>query len=80
MHPREVFRAAIETSASAVVCVHNHPSGDPSPSAADVRVTRTLREAAQTVDIALLDHVIVGDAAHDPTGLGYYSFRDAGVL
>ena len=80
VHPREVFRAAIETSASAVVCVHNHPSGDPAPSAADVRVTRTLREAAQTVDIALLDHVIVGDAAHDPAGLGYYSFRDAGVL
>lgn len=80
VHPREVFRAAIENAASAVVCVHNHPSGDPAPSAADVRVTRTLREAAQTVDIALLDHVIIGDPAHDPTGLGYYSFRDAGVL
>lgn len=80
VHPREVFRAAIETSASAVVCVHNHPSGDPAPSSADVRVTRTLREAARTVDIALLDHVIVGDPAHDPTGLGYYSFRDTGVL
>ncbi len=80
VHPREVFRAAIEASASAVVCVHNHPSGDPAPSAADVRVTRTLREAAQTIDIALLDHVIVGDPRHDPIGLGYYSFCDAGVL
>lgn len=80
VHPREVFRAAIEASASAVVCVHNHPSGDPAPSSADVRVTRTLREAAQTVDITLLDHVIIGEEAHDPTGLGFYSFRDAGVL
>ncbi|MDA7916729.1 DNA repair protein RadC [Opitutaceae bacterium] len=80
VHPREVFREAIKEAASAVVCVHNHPSGDPAPSAADIRVTRTLREAARTVDIALLDHVIVGEARHDPTGLGYYSFRDAGVL
>lgn len=80
VHPREVFREAIREAASAIVCVHNHPSGDPAPSAADVRVTRTLREAAQTVDIALLDHVIVGEAAHDPVGLGYYSFRDSGVL
>jgi len=80
VHPREVFREAIKEAASAIVCVHNHPSGDPAPSAADVRVTRTLREAAQTVDIALLDHVIVGEPNADPTGLGYYSFRDAGVL
>jgi DNA repair protein RadC len=80
VHPREVFREAIREAASAVVCVHNHPSGDPAPSAADIRVTRTLREAAQTVDIALLDHVIVGEARHDPTGLGFYSFRDTGVL
>lgn len=80
VHPREVFRDAIREAASAIVCVHNHPSGDPAPSAADVRVTRTLREAARTVDIELLDHVIVGEVATDPSGLGYYSFRDAGVL
>ena len=80
VHPREVFREAIKEAATAVVCVHNHPSGDPAPSAADIRVTRTLREAARTVDIALLDHVIVGESRHDPTGLGFYSFRDAGVL
>ena len=80
VHPREVFREAIKEAASAVVCIHNHPSGDPAPSAADIRVTRTLREAARTVDIALLDYVIVGEPRHDPTGLGFYSFRDAGVL
>lgn len=79
-HPREVFRAAIRESASAVICVHNHPSGDPSPSSADMTTTRTLREAAKAVDIALLDHVIVGRVAEDPTGRGYYSFRECGML
>jgi DNA repair protein RadC len=79
-HPREVFREAIRHGATAVVCVHNHPSGDPAPSAADVQVTRQLREAAKTVDIELLDHVIVGRAAADPQGRGYYSFRESGVL
>lgn len=80
VHPREVFRAAIEASASAIVCVHNHPSGDPAPSAADIRVTRSLRQAAETVDITLLDHVIVGDSAHDPQGLGHYSFHESGIV
>ncbi len=60
--------------------MHNHPSGDPAPSAADIQVTRQLREAARTVDIDLLDHVIVGTTTADPMGRGYYSFRDAGVL
>ena len=79
-HPREVFRAAIREGAVAVVCVHNHPSGDPAPSAADVQVTRQLREGAKAVDIEFLDHVIVGRAATDPLGRGYYSFREAGVV
>lgn len=79
-HPREVFRAAIRHGATAVVCVHNHPSGDPAPSAADVQVTRQLRDAAKAVDIDLLDHVIVGRATADPVGRGFYSFRESGVL
>lgn len=79
-HPREVFRSAIRESASAVVCVHNHPSGDPSPSAADIQLTRQLREAAVAVDIPLLDHVIIGRRGADPLGRGYYSFREAGLL
>lgn len=79
-HPREVFRAAIQHGATAIVCAHNHPSGDPAPSAADVQVTRQLREAARAVDIDLQDHVIVGTSACDPQALGYYSFRAAGVL
>jgi len=79
-HPREVFRCAIREGATAVVCVHNHPSGDPAPSAADVQVTRQLREAAKAIDIELLDHVVVGAPSADPSGRGYYSFREAGVL
>jgi DNA repair protein RadC len=79
-HPREVFREAIRHGATAIACVHNHPSGDPAPSAADVQVTRQLRDAARAVDIDLMDHVIVGQASADPRGLGYYSFREAGVL
>ena len=67
-HPREVYRAAIRESASAVACVHNHPSGDPAPSAADQHVTRQLREAAKAVDIELIDHVIIGLPESDPTG------------
>lgn len=79
-HPREVYREAIQQGATAVVCVHNHPSGDPAPSAADIQVTRQLREAARTVDIELLDHVIVGTTVSDPQGRGYYSFREAGLI
>lgn len=79
-HPREVYRAAIRQGAAAIVCVHNHPSGDPAPSAADVQVTRQLRDAAKAVDIELLDHVIVGRATADPLHRGYYSFRESGVL
>jgi DNA repair protein RadC len=79
-HPREVFRSAIRESSSAVICAHNHPSGDPSPSAADIQLTRQLREAAAAVDIPLLDHVIIGRRGADPLGRGYYSFREAGLL
>lgn len=80
VHPREVFRYAIMESASAIIVAHNHPSGDPSPSAADIQITRQLREAAKIVDIDLLDHVIVGEQVADPSGRGYYSFRDVGLL
>lgn len=61
IHPREVFRAAIEASAAAVILVHNHPSGDPTPSAEDVAVTRQMEDAGLTVGIPVLDHVVIGD-------------------
>ena len=79
-HPREVFRPAILAGASGIICVHNHPSGDPAPSAADVAVTRTLHEAAKLVEIPLLDHVILGRPECDPALRGHYSFKAAGLL
>lgn len=60
VHPREVFRAAIAANAAAVIIVHNHPSGDPTPSEADIKVTRDLIRAGQLLKIELLDHVILG--------------------
>jgi DNA repair protein RadC len=78
--PREVFRGAILAGASGLVVAHNHPSGDPSPSAADLHITRILREASKILQIELLDHVIVGDEKSDPQKRGTYSFREAGVL
>jgi DNA repair protein RadC len=79
-HPREVFRAAIMANSCAIICAHNHPSGDPSPSDADRQITRVLREAAKIIDIQLLDHVILGDSSCDPQGKGFYSFREAGLI
>ena len=77
-HPRDVFRPALIYSAYAVVVVHNHPSGDPSPSQADHGLTRRLREAAELLQIKLLDHVIIG--APTEGRLPYFSFKEAGVL
>jgi DNA repair protein RadC len=80
VHPREVFREAIRNSASALICAHNHPSGDPAPSQADIRATRQLRDAARVLQLDLLDHVILGMPEHDPRGSGFYSFAEAGLL
>jgi DNA repair protein RadC len=79
-HPREVFRAAVRESAAAIACAHNHPSGDPAPSSADMQATRMLREASRAVDIPLIDHVVVGRVECDPLGVGHYSFRSAGLI
>ena len=77
-HPREVFRPALIHSAFAVILAHNHPSGDPSPSAADVQMSRRMAEAAKILQIRLLDHVIIGAPAEGR--LPFYSFKEAGVL
>jgi len=73
VHPREVFRAAVSESAAAVVLVHNHPSGDPTPSPEDREVTRQLAEAGAMIGIPVLDHIIIGDGR-------YASFVEAGLL
>lgn len=61
VHPREVFREAIKRSSAAIIVIHNHPSGDPSPSQEDIHVTRRLYEAGKMIGIELLDHLIIGD-------------------
>lgn len=61
VHPREVFKEAIKRSAASVICVHNHPSGDPTPSREDIDVTRRLVECGRVIGIELLDHLIIGD-------------------
>lgn len=61
VHPREIFKAAISRSAAAVVLVHNHPSGDPTPSQDDIQITRRLVDAGRLLGIEVLDHVVIGD-------------------
>jgi len=63
VHPREVFRPAVRLAAASVIAVHNHPSGDPTPSAEDWAVTERLRRSGETLGIELLDHVVIGDGA-----------------
>lgn len=78
-NPSEILRKAISHSAHAFIVVHNHPSGDPSPSQADHEVTRRLKSAALAVGIEFTDHIIIGcrsEGAADP----YFSFREAGLL
>ena len=65
VHPREVFKAAVAANAAAVVLAHNHPSGDPTPSEADIKVTRDLIRAGQLLKIEVLDHVIIGHATQE---------------
>lgn len=74
VHAREVFKPAILAAASGIIGVHNHPSGDPAPSRADIQVTRNLREAGQIIGIDLIDHMIIGD------GTRYYSFSESGLV
>ncbi|UCZ55355.1 DNA repair protein RadC [Bacillus shivajii] len=61
VHPREVFKEAFRYSAASIVCLHNHPSGEPSPSHEDIEVTKRLTECGRLIGIDLLDHVIIGD-------------------
>jgi DNA repair protein RadC len=73
VHPREVFTPAISRGAAAVVAVHNHPSGDSSPSAEDREATRRLQRAGEVLGIPLADHVIVSESS-------FFSFRESGIL
>ena len=79
VHPREVFRAAITGNAASIVLVHNHPSGDPTPSEADIKVTRDLIRAGQLLKIEVLDHVIIGRATEQRTK-DYASLKELGYF
>jgi DNA repair protein RadC len=76
-HPRDVFRPAVVAGSYAIVVMHNHPSGDPSPSQSDHSLTRRLMEGAELLQIKMLDHVIVGKPAEGRQP--YFSFKEAGV-
>jgi DNA repair protein RadC len=73
VHPREVYNPVIRESAAAVIFVHNHPSGDPAPSAEDIEITRRLKEVGEVMGVRVLDHIVIG---HDR----YFSFSDKGIL
>jgi DNA repair protein RadC len=64
VHPREVFKDAISSSAASVIFIHNHPSGDPTPSEDDIKMTKRLIEAGEIIGIEVLDHIIICDSEH----------------
>lgn len=73
VHPREVFKEALKRSAASIICIHNHPSGDPSPSREDIEVTKRLTECGKMLGIELLDHLIIGEQK-------YVSLKEKGYL
>jgi DNA repair protein RadC len=79
VHPRDVFKSAIAANAAAVVLMHNHPSGDPTPSEADIKVTRDLIRAGQLLQIDVLDHVVLGRATQERPR-DYVSLRELGYF
>lgn len=78
VHPREVFREAIRNAAGNIVLVHNHPSGDPAPSAEDLRITQQLIDAGKVIDIKVLDHVILGHG--QANNRNFCSLRESGLV
>jgi DNA repair protein RadC len=79
VHPREIFKPAVQYSAANVILAHNHPSGDPSPSAQDIKITRRLIEAGRTMEIAVLDHVIIGRKTREGAD-DFLSLRESGLM
>lgn len=78
VHPREIFKPAVQHSAASVILAHNHPSGDSSPSANDIRITKKLIEAGRTMEISVLDHLIIGRKNRDDAN-DFLSIREAGL-
>ena len=77
VHPREVFRLAVIKNAASIVLMHNHPSGDPTPSVDDIRITKQMVEAGRILDIKVLDHIIIGSGDNDSK---FISLREEGIV
>jgi DNA repair protein RadC len=73
VHPREIFKFALDELAASIVIVHNHPSGDPTPSNDDIKITKQLVDAGKMLDIPVLDHIIIGDGR-------YISLKEQGII
>jgi DNA repair protein RadC len=73
IHPREVFKEAVKESAFAIILIHNHPSGDPTPSEQDIEITKKLKQASEILEISLLDHVIIGNGK-------YFSMKENKII
>lgn len=79
VHPREVFKSAIAANAACIVLAHNHPSGDPTPSESDLKVTRDLIRAGQLLKIDVLDHIIIGKTSNERSR-DFVSLRELGYF
>lgn len=73
IYPREIIKASLRNAATAITCVHNHPSGDPKPSDSDIKITKKLMQACELVGISLHDHIIIGNNK-------YFSFKDGDMI
>jgi len=79
VHPRELFKKAVEHSCAAMILAHNHPSGDPTPSSEDIKVTKQLIGAGEVMGIKVLDHIIIGHRKHN-TATDFLSLRESGLV
>jgi len=72
VHPREVFKSALLSSSAGIILLHNHPSGDPTPSREDIEITRRLKEAGEILGVGVMDHIIIGET--------FISFVEKGII
>jgi len=79
VHPRELFKKAVEHSCAAMILAHNHPSGDPTPSSEDIKVTKQLIGAGEVMGIKVLDHIIIGHRKHG-SATDFLSLRESGLV
>ncbi len=79
VHPRELFKKALQHSCAAIILAHNHPSGDPTPSSEDIKITKQLISAGEVMGIRILDHIVIGHRKHN-SNTDFLSLREAGLV